>query len=64
MAYQSAVIAFTQCEAAGDILIRLYGVASKGRGALKNRFLSQRAKVGFCPCRVVATHVAVIANYA
>ena len=57
MGYQSPEVALQQCDVGRFILIRLVGPVSKGHDA-KNP-VTQRAKVGYCPCCAMATHVAI-----
>ena len=64
MANQSAAIASRPCGAAGGILIRLGGNAIDAHEAVENHFSTQLAEVGYCPCCILATHVAMPVNYA
>ena len=63
MVCQRAAIAFESCDAAAGALLLLDGNVSKGRRAAKTRNLTQKAKIGYCPCCAMATRVAVPLNY-
>ena len=62
LGFQSAVIAFAQCEAAGLIPVRPDGNTSKIREA-PTRFLARYAKIRFSPCCVATTLIAVPTDY-
>jgi len=62
-AYQSAEVLLERCERAKEILVRIVGSCSKGHMAVK-REVTQRAKVGYCPCCTVATHILIPPSYA
>ena len=62
MRFQSAIIAFAECEATKWVLVRVDGRASKGHED-STHSLTQRAKVGFCPRCVVPTRIAAPATF-
>ena len=62
MAYQSWDIACGHCESRQLALVRIEGRLSVGHGGTAGGF-SQTAKVGFCPCCVQATRVAITPPY-
>ena len=61
--YQSADIAFANCDATQDIAPLLDCDAPKGDGGPKSQAPAQRAKLGRCPSRVAAAQVAIPATY-
>ena len=61
--YQSKEIAFNHREAEKHVWLILEGNASKGNRAPKVSPLTQRGTMGFCPCCVIATYVAVPALF-
>ena len=56
--YMSPEILLDKCDGAKSILLRIEGYCSKGHEGGRE-FLTQRAKVGLCPCCAVATHVLI-----
>ena len=60
-AYQSAEVLFGPVQARSDLLIRLVGRRCKGHSDRQS--VTQRAKVGYCPCCATPTHVAVPLSY-
>ena len=58
-AYQSASVALPPGEAHKHILLRVEGTATRGGSGQA----PQRAKVGYCPCCSIITHIAVPPSY-
>ena len=56
MDYRSSTLAFQSYGAQQPILVRLVGQAARGHGGCEWK-LSQRAKVGYCPCCTTLTHI-------
>ena len=62
MAYQAREVAYGSCEARKCNRVRPEGSLSEARDAARGS-LTQRDKVGYCPCCVRATHVAIPGAY-
>ena len=60
-AFQSAEVLFGPVQTTHDILIRLEGRRCKGHS--DRQHTTQRAKVGYCPCCTLPTHVAIPLSY-
>ena len=58
--YQSADVLFGKIGARDELLVRLEGLHCKGHN---DRGVCQKAKVAYCPCCVIPTHVAIPMSY-
>ena len=58
--YQSAEVLFGKVCARDEILVRLEGLHCRGHS---DRGVCQKAKVAYCPCCVIPTHVAIPMSY-
>ena len=58
--YQYAEVLFGLVGARDDILVRLEGLHCKGHSG---RGVCQKAKVGYCPCCIIPTHVGIPNSY-
>ena len=61
-AYQSPEVLFDAAKTRDDVLVRLEGLRCKSHNDKQN--VCQKAKVGFCPCCAIPTHVAIPNSYA
>ena len=62
--YQSGEVAFGQCGAEAYVLWRVVGQYSRAHGQTGSKTqISQRAKVGFCPCCRSVSHIAIPGSY-
>ena len=62
--YQSGEVAFGSCGAEAYVLWRVVGQHSRARGQTGSKVqISQRAKVGFCPCRSTVSNIAIPGSY-
>ena len=61
-AYQSSEVLFDAVGTRDDVLARLEGLRCKGHNDKRN--VCQKAKVGFCPCCAIPTHVAIPNSFA
>ena len=63
MAYQSAEMLFGRREEDGYISVRLQGACARAHQGGQKGDMTQRAKVGYCPCCTRPTHVAARSRY-
>ena len=59
--YQSAEVLFGPVGTRDDVLVRIEGLRRKGRNDKGN--VRQKAKVGYCPCCAIPTHVGIPMSY-
>ena len=63
MACPSGELPLGQREGSGRILVRIEGACTREHKAGNNAEITQRAKVGRCPCCTRPTHIAVPLRY-
>ena len=60
-AYQSPEVLLDSVGTRDDVLVRLEGLRCKGHNDKQN--VCQKAKVGYCPCYAISTHIGIPNSY-